>query len=263
MYAANHGVGLPSVNTIQQRGQVTHLLPSLCLPTARDLFHNISQLFGRSRPQLPRCGHSILIDEIALEERPVFIKWLNAVGGLCRDCTKGLDLCITNVPGLRKLAEAIFGPAPTIHFAKEATVAAIAAFRSEHYGAMPIFASGTCKTENAKECVKTLQTLLDNWKDSPDGEARWGPIWSFASDGDGVRRAAFHALFMKKFLQPGDPLFEILSPLTGLNLQTGDHFVTAEFDPKHLCKRMYLDLSQRSIIPYLFNSQVCLRCFGL
>lgn len=237
VYAANHGLGLPSLNTIRSKAQITHLLPSLGLPTFREVSHNITELFGKSRIDLPRCGHSILIDEIAAEERPVFIKWLNSVGGLCREHTKGLDLQMTNIPGLRSLAGALFGPEPTIHFAKEATVAGIAAFRSEHYEVMPIFAAGTCKKEKAPECTDLLQTLLDAWRDSPDGEKRHGPIWSVASDGDGVRRAAFHALFMSETVKPGDPLYAILATLIGLNLQTGKYFTTAEFDPKHLCKR--------------------------
>jgi hypothetical protein len=105
---------------------------------------------------------------------------------------------------------------------------------------MPIFATGTCKKEKAPECVKLIQTLLDSWTESPDGEKRHGPIRSVASDGDGVRRAAFHTLFMKKTLQANDPLFALLSPLTGLNLQTGEYYITGEFDPKHLCKRTHL-----------------------
>jgi hypothetical protein len=63
-----------------------------------------------------------LIDEISVEECPVFIKWINSVGGLCREHTKGLDLRMTNVPGLRSLTDALFRPTPTIHFAKEAMV---------------------------------------------------------------------------------------------------------------------------------------------
>ena len=243
VYAANHGLGLPSINTIRSKGQITHLLPSLGLPMPRELWHNITEVFGRSHIPLPLCGHSILIDEIAVEERPVFIKWLNCVAGLCREHTKGLDLRMMDVPGLRSLAEALFAPEPTIHFAREATVAGIAAFRADHYEVKPIFAAGTCKKEKAPESVELIQTLLDAWKDSPDGEKHHGPIWSVASDGDGVRRAAFHTLFMKDSLKPEDLLFAILSSLVGLNLQTGKYFTTAEFDPKHLCKRLCPSLS--------------------
>ena len=121
-------------------------------------------------------------------------------------------------------------------------MAGIAAFCAEHYEVMPVFAAGTCKKEKTPECVKLIQTLLDSWRESPDGEKWHGPIWSVASDGDGVRRAAFHTLFIKKTLEPHDPLFTLLVTLVGLNLQTGEYYITREFDPKHLCKRKSLSI---------------------
>jgi len=148
VYAANRGLGLPSMTMIRSKAQITHLLPSLELPTFRKLTHNITEIFGKSRIPLPLCGHSILIDEIATEERPVFIKWLNSVGGLCREHTKGLDLRMTNVPVLHNLADALF---------------------------KLIFAAGTCKKEKAPECVELIQALLDSWRESPDGEKRHIP----------------------------------------------------------------------------------------
>ena len=61
-----------------------------------------------------------------------------------------MNLCMTDVPGLRTLAKALFqGPEPTNHFANEATVAGITAFRADQYEVKPIFAAGTCKKETA------------------------------------------------------------------------------------------------------------------
>ena len=68
---------------------------------------------------------------------------------------------MTNVPGLHTLAEALFGPAPTTHFAKEATVAGIAAFQDDHYEVKPIFAAGMCKKEKVPACIKLIQALLN------------------------------------------------------------------------------------------------------
>jgi hypothetical protein len=80
---------------------------------------------------MPICGHGLMLDEleIALGEHPVFLKWLNSVGGLCREHTIGLSDLMSNVPALKSLADAIFGPSPTVHYAKEAAVAGIVAFR--------------------------------------------------------------------------------------------------------------------------------------
>jgi hypothetical protein len=85
---ANHGLNLPSIPTVRSRSQITHLLPSLHLPTSLELFHNITE--------------RVLIDEIALEERPTFVKWLNSIGGLCRGDTSQVDLSIMN--GVRRAA---------------------------------------------------------------------------------------------------------------------------------------------------------------
>ena len=102
VYTANHGLGLPSINTIWCKVQITHLLPSLRLPTSHDLWHNITKVCGKSQGVLPLCEHSLLIDEIGAEEHPIFIKQLNSVGGLCWEHTKGINLCMTNVPALHK-----------------------------------------------------------------------------------------------------------------------------------------------------------------
>ena len=138
VYAANHSLGLPSVNTICSKAQITHLLPSSGLPTMCELLHNITEVFGKSRIPMPICGHSLMLDEIALKEWPVFIKWLNSIGGLCQEHMKTQSLLMMSVPGLQALVDAIFGPSPTVHYAKEATIAGITAFRSEHYEVMAI-----------------------------------------------------------------------------------------------------------------------------
>jgi hypothetical protein len=88
VYAADHGLGLLSINTIRSKSHITYLLPSLGQPTVGELFHNIPEVFGKTRIPMPICGHSLMIDEITLEEHLVFIKWLDSVGGLCREHTK-------------------------------------------------------------------------------------------------------------------------------------------------------------------------------
>jgi hypothetical protein len=142
-------------------------------------------LWKESYPASPPWA-SLLIDEISAEEHPVFIKCLNSIGGLYQENTKGMDLHMTSVPGLQNLAEALIGPTPTVHFAKEAIVAGIAAFHTDHYGVKPIFAAGICKKEKAPACVELIQALLDTWKDSVDGEKRHSPIWSVKSGSNGV-----------------------------------------------------------------------------
>jgi len=125
---------------------------------------------------MPICGHSLMIDEIALEEWPIFIQWLNSMGGLCQEHTKGISLHMTNISVLKSLADMGIRPSPTVHYAKEVTIASITAFQSEHYDVMPVFVAGTCKTEKAPKCSELIEALLDAWRESLDGEAHHGPI---------------------------------------------------------------------------------------
>jgi hypothetical protein len=63
LYTANHALHLPSVNVLRARLQITHLLPSLGLPTICELLHNITEVFGKSRIPMTVCGHSLMIDD--------------------------------------------------------------------------------------------------------------------------------------------------------------------------------------------------------
>ncbi|KIJ51586.1 hypothetical protein M422DRAFT_43584 [Sphaerobolus stellatus SS14] len=79
--------------------------------------------------------------------------------------------------------------------------------------------------------------IIQQWKDSPDGETKWGPLWSVASDGDTTRRKSFHLLLMENEVKLDDPLWDELGNLSLLNLQTGPDAVTMDFDFKHIFKR--------------------------
>ncbi|KAJ6622122.1 hypothetical protein B0H10DRAFT_2214720 [Mycena sp. CBHHK59/15] len=78
--------------------------------------------------------------------------------------------------------------------------------------------------------AQLLQKLIQAWKLSPFGEAKHGPLWSIASDGDATRRAALYLICMHRQLGPDDPLYEFLSELGGLNLYTGEGGLTMDFD---------------------------------
>jgi len=239
VYATHKGLNLPSINTIRSRTDITHLQPSVGTITHAEIHHNISEVFGKDHPAIPRCGHSIMTDEINLDERAVYLKFCQSVGGLCREHSKDHNLQINDYEAMEQLAETVHGPKPTVHYAKEATVIGIAPFRQDDYDVRPIVISGTCKTETALGSANMHQMVLDAWRTNPNGEARHGPIWSVASDGDGTRHRAFYLLFMKKPLDESDPLYDILSKLIGLNLAVGEFNVNGEFDIKHIIKHSY------------------------
>ncbi|TDL20789.1 hypothetical protein BD410DRAFT_870927 [Rickenella mellea] len=233
----SHGGGLPSLGAIKRRSHYCQIRPSVAAIKAEDIDFNIKSLFG-VETNSTHCavrGHSILIDEVSLDERARYLKFNNKIVGLCREHGRLLDLTCTDLDSMRSVATAV--ETGLCHFGKEATVAAIAAFSPDRYQAFPVIVSPTCKTETAVDQAKFIQLLIASWKSSAHGENKHGPIWSVASDGDATRRLACHTLFMQESLHPDNPLHETLSRLPGLNLQTGKNDVTMDSDPKHLKKR--------------------------
>ncbi|KIJ05112.1 hypothetical protein PAXINDRAFT_36015, partial [Paxillus involutus ATCC 200175] len=182
-------------------------------------------------------GHSLMMDEIAINEEAYYEKSSNSIGGLCRDHAGLIDIKLTDYETIANALQAVHGESPVCHYGKEATVAAIAAFSPENYTPLPILVSPTCKSEKADRAETLLQRILECWRTHPDGEAKFGPVWCFSTDGDSTRRVACHSLFMKYDLDPSSELYEKLSRLAGLNLKFGAHLITMDFDPKHLVKR--------------------------
>lgn len=239
LYAVSKALGLPSISAVKRNAPITKIMPSVGRVTSSNILHNITAVFGSdSLGSAPRCGWSLMIDEISVDERACWIKSMNSVGGLCREHSKNIDLTIPDIDSLLDIAEAVTGDEPTVHFGKEATVAGIAPFRDSHYGVRPVLCSLTCKTEVAEESAELIALILKLWKESLDGEEKHGPIFSVASDGDATRRKVLYELFMKHELDPASELYAKLSILAGLNLFTGDADVTMDFDLKHILKRM-------------------------
>ncbi|KIK91539.1 hypothetical protein PAXRUDRAFT_149283 [Paxillus rubicundulus Ve08.2h10] len=150
-------------------------------------------------PLCPKCGHSLLMDEIAINEETYYDKGQNCVGGLCHDHAGFVDTKLTDYETIMNASEVVHGNDPDCHYGKEATVGAIVAFSEENYTLLPVLMSTT---------------------------------------GDATCWLACHLLFMKGNLksQASPELYENLSCLPGLNLQVGVNLVTMDFDPKYLMK---------------------------
>ncbi|EEB97237.1 hypothetical protein MPER_03487 [Moniliophthora perniciosa FA553] len=243
-YALNQSKqSLPSLSTINAHRLEFNLITSTGLEDLEGDAHvNIESLFspkswGRA-PTTRKKGHSLCLDEIAIEERPFYLKQKDQVGGPCREHTSHLNLAVGHtLDNILLAAESVMGECPTAHLAKEATVAAISALSRDGYYAKPVLISPTCKTVCTEDSVYIIEALLRAWKESPYGEAMHGPIWSVASDGDSKRRAALYKICMTHELSKEDPLYAILAPLAGLNKFTSKNGVTKDFDFKHLFKR--------------------------
>ena len=250
LYALCHSHGLPAYRTISNHRVIPRLAPSGSIPTADEISSNITSFFStEQRPQLSRCGHSLLIDGVAVDERGCYDRETNEVVGFCREHGAGVDRRITGMAAVEYLADLVHGENPTLHFGSEASVVAIAAHREDNYQAIPLVVSTKCGTETGEDCANWLRRVVTAWELNQYGAGHNGPIWSVGSDGEASLRNSRFQLCMDRKVQKSSPLGLKLSRLLGMNLQTGVGDITMTADYKHAFKRTYL--FQKSVL-YLY-----------
>lgn len=123
----------------------------------------------------------------------------------------------------------------SVHLGKEVTVAGAHFFGED--GFYPLLAAPTCKTEDAVDMEYIYNTVMDGWEQGGGGE--YGDIWSFATDGDATRCKAGHKVFLQTKISITSPLYGLLANMPGLNLYTGNGYVTLDFDYKHIFKSKF------------------------
>ncbi|KAH9921015.1 uncharacterized protein B0H18DRAFT_880546, partial [Fomitopsis serialis] len=255
LYALNHSIAIPSIRALRRARHFTRFMPSFGRPTDADVEWNLSEVLGpkidrlKARAQASdqqthgtaaatqyyHSGASLCWDEISQEEVACYFPHADCVGGLCREHCHLVDLRLRSFQSAVDIAEAL--DKGEVHLGKEVSVLGVMSFGDElGRGALPIAASPTCKSETPAESAETVRTVLRVWKKS--FAMFFGPMWSFASDGDAGRRAMVYDLFMQYVISPSHALYKILGHLPGLNLCVGDDDVTADFDWKHEIKRL-------------------------
>ncbi|KAJ7865520.1 hypothetical protein B0H13DRAFT_2670906 [Mycena leptocephala] len=104
----------------------------------------------------------------------------------------------------------------------------------EIYLAILIYELGT---GDWKDCLRTMEIVLEAWKRSVYGEQLHGPILSVASDGDPKRCLALFMMCMHTEIIEGNPLYPFIRELPGLNRRVGKDNLTMDPDFKHEVKR--------------------------
>ncbi|KAJ6591400.1 hypothetical protein B0H10DRAFT_1830037, partial [Mycena sp. CBHHK59/15] len=105
---------------------------------------------------------------------------------------------------------------------------------------IPIVVSPSDKTEKSEALASWLKTVLDAWKDHPQGEAMHGPLWAIGSDGDGVFHLAKFMVCMVEEIDPNSKVGKILKSLLGFNCFASRHGVIPTGDTKHIIKHELL-----------------------
>ncbi|KAJ7658036.1 hypothetical protein B0H17DRAFT_1145739 [Mycena rosella] len=223
LHAMNHSIfALPSRNTIQPYRRQHNLVPSVANVNFSDISTNISALFG---PSLSRGGDGAT-------------RW-------AAFCLEHLDALKTVQVGKdTQTVEAAVAEvrAGRVHISHETSVGAISRLSEIGYGAKPVFMGPSCKKGGWRDCLKTMQMVVEAWRRSPHGERKHGRLMSVSSDGDGKRRAALFIMCMHSEILPGNPLYPFICEIAGLNRRVGKNNLTKDFDPKHLKKRICTSL---------------------
>lgn len=243
VYALNHApTALPSLKRIRALRKKFSLRLTVRHIELSDILKNIETVCGpNSGLPTPReiIGHSLAIDEIAGDGRLCYLPETDEIAGFCREHVGYLKTVKMgeDMTAVHDAAKAVQDD--KVHIAKEFTVMAVTRHAATSYDAKPIVLSPTCKKSTWKDSVRVISTVLQAWKISPYGEVLNGPMWAISSDGDATRRAGMYLLCMHKEVTPNDPLFPYINCLNGLNLHTGENYLTMDFDYKHIFKRTF------------------------
>ncbi|KAJ7026001.1 hypothetical protein C8F04DRAFT_966949, partial [Mycena alexandri] len=102
----------------------------------------------------------------------------------------------------------------------------------------PILALPTCKHVKAEDSRTIYEVVMEAWRSSGAAE-KVGRIWSWATDGDMIRRVAGYEAFLTQKLSHTSTsrIYGTLAGMAGLHLWTGPDDVTLDF--KHLFKRKF------------------------
>ncbi|KIO02069.1 hypothetical protein M404DRAFT_28042 [Pisolithus tinctorius Marx 270] len=157
------------------------------------------------------------MDEIVLEEAAMYHPAENRVGGYCWKHAGNIYPFLDTYESAEQLATKL--SAGDVHLAP------------------------SCKEEDHIDWQDLILKLVNTWYET-NAHKTIRLLWSFATDGDATHCKAGHEIFMATKLTLASPLYSILSGLPGLNLYTGPHEMTMDFDYKHLFKHMVSPTTQ-------------------
>lgn len=238
LYALKRVYNLPCAQTLWNKSYIPQLLASLGQPTAEKLDSNMCSILDTTTRPPPKStadgrlpGICIMADGVSMELYLCYCQQQDAVIGLCCEHVKNLGTNkVVDMAFVEKLHKALYNPeneGSKVCIGGEATVIAIAPIacvggKMEHYQAIPLALSASCKTEKGPELALWMRELIDIYTEHPLGAKTTGPVWSWATDGDSSYCSAKHQLCMAIEIDPPS-----LSPSTpwheSLHLSRRDH----------------------------------------
>ncbi|KAE9388521.1 hypothetical protein BT96DRAFT_836102 [Gymnopus androsaceus JB14] len=237
-YVLNHSAGLPSIQTLYAEQQFTIIKPMLGRINWSDIAHNIQHVLIPGQEDA-----KLLINEIAINEAPVFFSCENCVGGLCWKHGLRIDTKLTTFDNAIAIRNTIDDG--TVHLGKKMTVAAVVSIGED--GLYLILTAASCKEKDTEDSVYIFQmTINEITAQANQPNSKVGHLSSIATDGASIRRAAGYHLLVRYLLTLGSSLDIILSQLPGFNCFTGPNGITLDFDYKHILKWICTLLRQKA-----------------
>ncbi|KAJ7498368.1 hypothetical protein B0H11DRAFT_1909401 [Mycena galericulata] len=233
--------GLPGLSTLRKHTVIRPLRASPGMPTVQEIEDNIDA-FAEAEPEstgVPVIVHRILMmDEIAVEQRPRWDDKTNMILGACRECSHKVSLELNTADDLEVFFNALDDG--EIHLACEATVAAFGALSKDPrvYSPRPCCISGTDKHEKGPEQANFIQQIMTaGHHKRVRGNITYRTI-SIASDGEAKRGAALVQKTMNRDLDSDSPIHKLLIPLDLMNFRVGEDDLTADKDYRHVLKTL-------------------------
>ncbi|KAJ7790692.1 hypothetical protein B0H13DRAFT_2245687 [Mycena leptocephala] len=269
--------GLPGLSTLRKNTIIRPLRASAGMPTVEEIEANIEGC-AEGEPAYtgpPVTVHRVLmLDEIAVEQRPRWDDKTNKIVGACRECSSRVSLELNTAADLELFFNTLDDG--DIHLATEATVAAFGALSKDPrvYSPRPCCISGTDKTEKGPEQAKFIQQIMAAGHNKRTrGNITYRTI-SIATDGEAKRGAALVQLTMNRNLSSQSPIYPLISILPLMNLRVGedDAQVNSFLNPNdkqdvytgyQLLKALWsLPIAPSNSSPAFIRTREALRMFG-
>jgi hypothetical protein len=243
LYAFHRAFGLPSLRTIMRAQVCKEVIPSLGSPDLITTLTNIQELITcevskETAAQRSQVGCQVSLDEVALKTGAYYASKEKAVGGICPCGITPDELTIQTIDDIFRIADKLFPVGehiPECHFASFATVVSLNFLGKDDYHAIPFIVSPCCGVKDADKFKSLISIIIETWEKSGAlAKYRW--FWSVATDGDSSRRKGGFNMLLQYSIQHGTPLGDKLCDLEGMNLLTGAHGITLDFDWKHVIK---------------------------
>jgi len=178
LFALNRALGLPSYTNLMRQQKVPVLVPSVSIPAFLEVNENIGHFFcEEQQPTTAICGHSLLIDDVAIEEKARYLRSNDSILGVWQEHGSTLDLHLRSQEILNDIEDALHNDKLRAHYASEATVVAIAPFRNSSYSAILVALSGSCKVETGEGMALWLCQGRPRWSPEIQSTLVWSSCW--------------------------------------------------------------------------------------